>query len=63
MECVRNRQRLQAVNFARPLRANTEERYVRSGGEHQVYKENTYERDLDRKAIVRLFKNGAEKSS
>jgi ankyrin repeat protein len=63
LDSVRNGQRLRAIDFARPLRANTEERYVRSGSKHQIYKENTYERDLDRKAIVRLLEDRVEKSS
>jgi hypothetical protein len=41
LECVRNGQRLRAIDFAKPLLANAEERYVRSRSEHQVYKENT----------------------
>lgn len=63
LESVLNGQRLRAIDFARPLRANAEERYNRSGSKHQVYKENTYERDLDRKAIVRLLEDGAENPS
>ncbi|CAH0052458.1 unnamed protein product [Clonostachys solani] len=53
LECVRNGRRLQAVDFARPLPANVEERHERCG----MYREDTYQRDLDRKAIVCLLKN------
>jgi len=60
LECVRDGRWLRAIDFARPLRANAEERYDRSGGKHQVYKENTYQRDLDRKAIVRLLEDDVE---
>ena len=63
VKCVRDGHRLRAIDFARPLRANAEERYSRSGFEHQVYKENTYERDLDRMAIVHLLEDEAEISS
>lgn len=57
-ECVRGGLRRRAIDFARPLRANAEERYVYSGSEAQGYKENTYQRDLDRRAIVRLLEDG-----
>ncbi|KAF2189115.1 hypothetical protein K469DRAFT_564403 [Zopfia rhizophila CBS 207.26] len=60
LECVRNGQRTLAINFARPLKSNAKERYSRSGREHQVYKENTYTRDLDRRAIVRMLGAGTE---
>jgi ankyrin repeat protein len=63
LECVRDGPRLRAIDFARPLRANAEERYFRSGSKHQVYKKNTYKRDLDRKAIVRLLGDEAGKPS
>lgn len=42
LECVRYGKRLRAVDFARPLRANRDERYSLSGGSSQIYKENTY---------------------
>ncbi|KAK4243102.1 hypothetical protein C7999DRAFT_45010 [Corynascus novoguineensis] len=45
------------------LQVNAEERYTRSGHEHQLYKENTYKRDLDRKAIVPLLEDEPKKSS
>ncbi|KAH7016036.1 uncharacterized protein B0I36DRAFT_254866 [Microdochium trichocladiopsis] len=57
-EYVRNGQQLQVIDFARYLEDNVEERYYRSGGSVQVYRENTHDRDLDRKAIVRLLNNG-----
>jgi hypothetical protein len=60
LDCVRNGQRLLLIDFARLLRSNSEERYVRSGGTVQVYKENTFERDLDRRAIVNMLKDEAE---
>ncbi|OBT60333.1 hypothetical protein VE03_10341 [Pseudogymnoascus sp. 23342-1-I1] len=63
LECVRDGRGLRAIDFARSLRANAEERYCRSGSEDQVYKENTYERDQDRKAIVRLLEDEVEKPS
>jgi len=63
LECVRDGPRLRAIDFARPLRVNAQERYFRSGSEHQVYKENAYEGDLDRKTIVRLLEDEAKKPS
>jgi hypothetical protein len=63
LESVRHGQRLRAIDFARPLQANAGERYNCSGSEHQDYKENTYERDLDRRASVRLLEDGAENPS
>jgi hypothetical protein len=57
---MRAGQRLRAVDFAKVMRANAEERYSRSGREVQVYKENTYQRDLDRAAIARLLDDAVE---
>ncbi|EHL00136.1 putative Potassium channel AKT1 [Glarea lozoyensis 74030] len=61
--CVRNGKLLRAIDFAKPLRENAEERYFRAGGEYQIYKENTYERDLDRKAIVSMLEDIAGEQS
>ena len=63
LECVRDGLRLRAIDVARPLRANAKERYCRCGSEHQFYKENTYKRDQDRNAIVRLLEDEIEKPS
>ena len=60
LECVRRGRLLKAIDFARPSRENTEERYQRSGDKDQVYKENTRDRDLDRRAIVLLLGGGQE---
>ncbi|KAK8134785.1 hypothetical protein PG984_006797 [Apiospora sp. TS-2023a] len=50
-----------AIEFAKPLDENKEERFRRAGGEHQLYKEDTFQRDRNRKAIVRLLQDeGAE---
>ncbi|KAK1753261.1 DYW family of nucleic acid deaminases-domain-containing protein [Echria macrotheca] len=68
LECMRDGQRLLAVDFAKPGRANADERYRRSGqarvdefyrlsGREQKFYENTYQRDKDRKAIVRLLED------
>lgn len=53
IQCVRRGVRLRAVDFAKYTKDNRKERYERSGGKHQVYKEATYERDQEREAIVR----------
>ncbi|KAH0423709.1 hypothetical protein CcaCcLH18_12005 [Colletotrichum camelliae] len=55
--CACHGQRLQAVDFARPLRNNSKERYSRTRGR---YKEDAYQRDLDREAIVRLLSESLE---
>jgi hypothetical protein len=55
LECIYSGRWLRATDFARPIKANIKERYGRSGHEVQVYKENIYQRDLDRRAIVRLL--------
>lgn len=57
LECVRDGKRLRAVDFARPLPGNQEERYRRAGGKHAVYREVAYERDQDRRAIVCLLQD------
>ncbi|KAH0430381.1 Ankyrin repeat-containing protein [Colletotrichum camelliae] len=55
--CIRNGQRLRAVDFAMPLEENIAERESLAGG---VYRENTPERDRDRAAVVRLLRGRAE---
>ncbi|KAB5536106.1 putative potassium channel AKT1 [Coniochaeta sp. 2T2.1] len=57
LECVRNGRPTRPIDFAKALRVNAEERYVRAGAKHQVYKENTYQRDQDRRAIVRFLED------
>jgi hypothetical protein len=60
LECMRDGQRLRAVDFARPLPANQKERYIRTGGQRPRYRENTYEREGDRRAIVCLLQDDME---
>ncbi|KAE9565893.1 hypothetical protein CGMCC3_g17932 [Colletotrichum fructicola] len=55
--CIRNGQRLRAVDFAMPLEENFAERKSLAG---RVYRENTPERDRDRAAVVRLLRGRAE---
>ncbi|KAJ5007485.1 hypothetical protein K4K57_010725 [Colletotrichum sp. SAR 10_99] len=55
--CIRNGQRLRAVDFAMPLEENIAERKSLAG---RVYRENTPERDRDRAAAVRLLRGRAE---
>ncbi|KAF3768505.1 hypothetical protein M406DRAFT_250626 [Cryphonectria parasitica EP155] len=57
IDCTCHGQRLRAVDFARPLRNNSKERYCRTGG---FYKEDAYQRDLDREKIVRLLSESLE---
>ncbi|KXJ85601.1 DYW family of nucleic acid deaminases-domain-containing protein [Microdochium bolleyi] len=54
-ECVRRGRRLRAIDFAKPDASNSDERWRRAGGSHQIYKEDTFQRDLDRRAITRLL--------
>lgn len=54
LKCIRNGQPLQPVDFARPIPANIEDRYHRS-----MYKEVTYEKDQDRREIVRLLEGSS----
>jgi hypothetical protein len=60
LECMRDGERLRAVDFARPLPANQKERYIRAVGQRSGYRENTYERDRDRRAIVCLLQDDME---
>ncbi|KAK1958637.1 hypothetical protein LY78DRAFT_591730 [Colletotrichum sublineola] len=57
IDCACHGQRLRAAGFARPLRNNSRERYCRTRG---VYKEDVYQRDLDREKIVRLLSETLE---
>ncbi|KXH65929.1 hypothetical protein CSAL01_13503 [Colletotrichum salicis] len=57
IDCACHGQRLRAADFARPLRNNSKERYSRTS---VVYKEDTYQRDLDRERIVRLLSESLE---
>ncbi|KAF6793435.1 hypothetical protein CSOJ01_13906 [Colletotrichum sojae] len=57
IDCACHGQSLRAVDFARPLRNNSKERYCRTRG---VYKEDAYQRDLDREKIVRLLSESLE---
>ncbi|KAJ2993239.1 hypothetical protein NUW58_g1901 [Xylaria curta] len=56
--CFRSGQSLGAIDFAKPTDANDEERHSRSKG---IYQEDTYQRKIDRRAIVRLLEDDAEK--
>ena len=49
--------RLKAIDLANPSDRNEEERYWRSGGEHQVYKEITYTANQARRMIVSILKD------
>ncbi|KAI5459668.1 DYW family of nucleic acid deaminases-domain-containing protein [Mariannaea sp. PMI_226] len=53
IQCMRAGKRLQAIDFARDTLENSNERHDQSGGEYQVYKEDTHERNKERRAIVR----------
>lgn len=58
IHCLRRGKRVLAADFARSLdKSNREERHRRTEG---VYKEDTYERDEDRKRIFRLLSGGPE---
>lgn len=48
---------LEAIDHATPSDENEEERFTRSGGEHQVYKEDTYTANQSRKTIVSILKD------
>lgn len=48
---------LKAIDLATPLDRNEEERYLRSGGEHQIYKEITYTANQARRMIVCILKD------
>ena len=50
---------LKAIDFATPSDRNEEERYWRSGENHQVYKEVTYTANQARKMIVAILKDDA----
>lgn len=62
MQCFQCNGRLRkAIEFAKDLDENKEERYRRAGREHRICKEDTFQRDRGRKAIVRLLQDeGAE---
>ncbi|CAH0055803.1 unnamed protein product [Clonostachys solani] len=53
IQCVREGKQLRAIDLARDTLENSEERYNRSGRNHQIYKEVTHERNLERAAIFR----------
>ncbi|KAK7697185.1 hypothetical protein SLS64_013790 [Diaporthe eres] len=59
LECLRRGKRLRAIDFARPLTENIEERHRQS---KRVYNEHTYDRDKDRKAIVRCLSDEDKES-
>ena len=50
----------QAIDLAEQSPQNDEERYHRSGGEHQVYRENTFIANQARRVIVELLKDPEE---
>lgn len=52
MQCIYENRLWRAVDFALPLRANTLQRKHRAGG---VYKEDAFERAMDRNIIVQLL--------
>lgn len=60
--CIRTGQELRAIDFAKPSKKNTHERYYRYGGKHKPFPEDAHARDLDREAIVRLLDNTPEPS-
>ena len=51
-KCIKDNQSLKAIDLATPSDRNEEERYRRSGGEHHIYKENTYTANRARRMIV-----------
>ncbi|KAL6918544.1 hypothetical protein FSST1_010039 [Fusarium sambucinum] len=55
---------VRAIDFAADTYENSEERYRRSGGKSQVYKESTHERNKDRAAIIgQLYDEADEERS
>lgn len=50
-----------ALDLAKPVWQNGEERFGRAGGRHQFYKKDTYSRDKDRREIFRPLDNTPEK--
>ncbi|PCD20194.1 hypothetical protein AU210_016719 [Fusarium oxysporum f. sp. radicis-cucumerinum] len=56
---MREGKSLRAIDFAADTGENSEERYDRSGGKDQVYKEVTHKRNQDRMAIVRELSDEA----
>ncbi|KAH7371493.1 DYW family of nucleic acid deaminases-domain-containing protein [Pyrenochaeta sp. MPI-SDFR-AT-0127] len=68
LECGANRQLRdshgrQAIEFAEPSLQNDEERYLRSGGQDQVYREVTFTANQARKVILELLKEPEETKS
>ena len=55
--------RLRAIDLATPSDRNEEERYRRSGGKHQVYKEDTYTANQARRMIVSILKDDDDDQS
>ncbi|KAH9886142.1 DYW family of nucleic acid deaminases-domain-containing protein [Xylariomycetidae sp. FL2044] len=62
MTCPKDGKHLRAIDFARSSERNAEERYRKSGGEAQFYKENTFKRDQDRKEIVRILSDEKDRA-
>ncbi|KAL7931817.1 hypothetical protein V8C35DRAFT_308643 [Trichoderma chlorosporum] len=61
VQCVREGEKLRAIDFARYTVRNREELYERSGERHQEYNETMLERDTERAAIIRkLSKEAAD---
>lgn len=60
IRCMREGKSLHAIDFAEDTRENSEERYDRSGGKDQVYKEVTHERNKERMAIVQELSDEVE---
>lgn len=52
---VKDSRGLRAIDLATPSDRNEQERYERSGGEHQVYKEITYTANKARRIIVMML--------
>ncbi|GFP52323.1 delta-latroinsectotoxin-Lt1a [Trichoderma asperellum] len=52
VQCVRKGVKHRAIDFARYNKDNSKERYDLFREKHQVYEEDTYERDEEREAIV-----------
>ena len=54
---------LRAIDLATPSDRNEEERFRRSGGKHQVYKEDTYTANQARRMIVSILKDDDDDQS
>jgi len=56
-KCIKDSHGLRAIDLAAPSDRNEEERYRRSGGEHQVYNEITYTANRTRRMIISMLRD------